>query len=62
MTHIEIHYLKKYDSEFVQFLLNGIADDKLEIGPQCIKFLEEHGQRMKEALIALGEEDEKNLV
>lgn len=37
-------------------LLNGIADDQQDIGPKCIKFLNEHGKRMKEALIALGEE------
>lgn len=41
----------------MQFLLNGIADDKLEIGPQCIVFLEEHGKRMREALRALGEDE-----
>jgi len=39
-------------------LLNGIADDKLDIGPKCIKFLEEHGVRMKEALKAMGECDD----
>jgi len=33
-----------------------MADDKLDIGPKCIKFIEEHGLRMKEALIALGDE------
>lgn len=58
MTQMEIHWLKKYEPDFIQFLLNGIADDKLEIGPSCIKFLEEHGKRMHEANIALGEEDE----
>mmetsp|Transcript_14136 Transcript_14136/g.22034 ORF Transcript_14136/g.22034 Transcript_14136/m.22034 type:complete len:124 (-) Transcript_14136:66-437(-) len=61
MEKIEIHYLKMYEAEFVQFLLNGIADDKLDIGPKCITFLEEHGKRMNEALIALGEEEEFSL-
>ena len=46
MKEMDIHYLKQYESDFVQFLLNGIADDKLDIGPTCIKFLEEHGLRM----------------
>jgi hypothetical protein len=41
----------------VQFLLNGIADDKLDIGPKCSAFLEEHGKRMEEALKILGEEE-----
>lgn len=39
--------------------MNGIADDKLDIGPKCIAFLEEHSQRMREALKALGEEEEE---
>ena len=38
--------------------MNGIAEDKLDIGKKCIVFLEEHGLRMKEALKALGEEDD----
>jgi hypothetical protein len=60
MQKIELHYLRQYESDFVQFLLNGIADDKLDIGPKCVKFLDEHGVRMKEALTTLGElEDEK---
>lgn len=33
MKKIEIHYLKVYEPHFVQFLLNGISDDKLDIGP-----------------------------
>ena len=41
----------------VGYLLNGMSDDKLEIGPMCIDFLEEHGKRMKEAMKALGDED-----
>jgi len=55
---MDIHYLKAYESDFVQFLLNGASDDKLDIGPTCIAFLEEHGLRMKEAMKALGEEEE----
>ena len=39
--------------------MNGIADDKLDIGPKCIQFLEEHSKRMREALKALGEEEEE---
>jgi hypothetical protein len=36
--------------------LNGISDQVLNISPQCIKFLNDHGKRMKEALIAIGDE------
>lgn len=41
-------------------MLNGIADEALDISPKCIAFLEEHGVRMKDALIQLGdlEDDE----
>ena len=58
MKKIELHYLRVYEPTFVQFLLNGIADDKLDIGPKCIQYLDEHATRMKDALKALGEEDE----
>jgi len=34
----------------VQFLLNGIAEEALGVGPKCIKFIDEHGARMKDAL------------
>jgi hypothetical protein len=42
--------------------LNGIADDKLDNYPKCLKFLEERGKRFRETLKALGEdnEDEKD--
>lgn len=56
---MEVHHLKEYEADFVQFLLNGIADEALDISPKCIQFLEEHGVRMKDALIQLGDlEDE----
>ena len=58
MTNMEIHYLRQYEPELIQFILNGIAEDKLDIGPKCIKFLEDHGTRMREALKALGEDEE----
>lgn len=36
-----------------------MAEKELGVGPKCIKFIEDHGKRMKEALIALGEEKEE---
>lgn len=60
MKNIEIHYLKTYEADFIQFLLNGISDDALEISPKCIAFLEEHGNRMKDALIKLGDIEDEN--
>lgn len=58
MQKIEIHFLRQYEADFVQFLLNGVAEENLDVSPKCIKFLEEHGLRMKEALIALGDEED----
>jgi hypothetical protein len=40
--------------------LNGISDDKLDMGPKCVKFLEDHGLRMRDALKALGEYEEEH--
>ena len=61
MQKIELHFLRAYEADFVQFLLNGIADDKLDIGPKCIKFLDEHGVRMREALKVLGADEEDKM-
>lgn len=61
MKNMDIHYLKQYEPDMVQFLLNGISDDKLDIAPQCIEFLEEHGKRMREAMKALGDDEEEEL-
>jgi hypothetical protein len=58
MKNMEVHHLKTYEADFIQFLLNGIADDALDISPKCIEFLEEHGNRMKDALIQLGDIEE----
>lgn len=55
MKTIEVHHLKEYEADFIQFLLNGISDEALEISPKCIAYLEEHGNRMKDALIQLGD-------
>ena len=57
MTKMEIMSLRSYESHFILFLLNGIADENQDIAQGCVSFLEEHGKRMKEALQALGEED-----
>ena len=56
---MELSYLKCYEADFVQMLLNGMADAQLDIGPKCVAFIEAHGKRMKEALIALGDEQEE---
>ena len=40
--------------------MNGISDDKLDMGPKCVKFLDDHGLRMRDALKALGEYEEEH--
>eukprot|EP00352_Strombidinopsis_acuminata_P009427 CAMPEP_0176358724 /NCGR_PEP_ID=MMETSP0126-20121128/15791_1 /TAXON_ID=141414 ORGANISM="Strombidinopsis acuminatum, Strain SPMC142" /NCGR_SAMPLE_ID=MMETSP0126 /ASSEMBLY_ACC=CAM_ASM_000229 /LENGTH=63 /DNA_ID=CAMNT_0017713081 /DNA_START=781 /DNA_END=972 /DNA_ORIENTATION=- len=55
---MEINSLRKYESHFVLFLLNGIADENEDISKHCREFLEKHGLRMRDALKQLGEEEE----
>lgn len=61
MTHMELTSLRLFEAPFVLFLLNGVADDIKEISQSCIKFLEDHGKRMREALKAIGEEDDEEM-
>ena len=56
---MELKSLRSFESNFVLYLLNGAADENQEIATQCIQFLEEHGERMKDALKQLGEDDEE---
>jgi hypothetical protein len=56
---MEIHSLRKYEHHFVLFLLNGLSDEIPEISKACKVMLEEHGKNMYDALIQLGEEEEK---
>lgn len=56
---MEINSLRKYESHFVLFLLNGIADDNEDISKHCKEFLEKHGLRMRDALKQLGEEEDE---
>lgn len=57
MVKMEIQSLKQFESSFILFLLNGVADENKEISQGCINFLEEHGNRMRDALKQLGELD-----
>lgn len=59
LSTMEINCLKDFDPVFVQFLLNGIADEHKDIQEKSIQLLEEHGKLMQDALIQLGEEDVK---
>ena len=51
MTEMEISSLIGYEANFVLYLLNGVSDESEEIAQKCKAFLEEHGARMKQALI-----------
>lgn len=59
LTNMEIHSLIKYENHFVLFLLNGLSDEIPEISKACKTMLEEHGKNMHDALIQMGEEEEK---
>ena len=59
MKNMELSALRDQESFLIQFLLNGISDDSQQIKENCLTFLEEHGARMREALQALGEDNEE---
>ena len=59
MKKMELQSLREHESFLIQFLLNGISDENEQIRADCLSFLEEHGQRMREALRALGEDGEE---
>ena len=50
MTNMELAALRDQESHLIQFLLNGIADENEQVRTSCLKFLEEHGARMRQAL------------
>ena len=59
LSNMEIHSLRKFENHFVLYLLNGIADEVPEISQHCQEMIEEHGRNMRDALVQLGEEEEK---
>ena len=58
MTNMDIKSVRLFESTFILFLLNGIADEVEEIARPNETFLEEHGARMRDALKQLGEDEE----
>ena len=56
---MEYQSLKDSETHFILFLLNGISDDNKDISRKCQTFLEEHGTRMREALKALGDDEDE---
>ncbi len=57
MVKMDIQSIRHFESHFILFLLNGVADENKEIASGCIEFLEAHGNRMRDALKQLGEDD-----
>jgi len=55
---MDINSTKKFEKDLLLFLLNGASDEIEEIQQESIQILERHGNDMKEALEAIGEEDE----
>ena len=59
LQNMDINALKKYEKDLTLILLNGISEDQLlDISVKSSSVLETHGVHMKEALIALGDEEE----
>lgn len=54
---MDYNAIKQFEANFILFLLNGAADENKEISQGCISFLEEHGNRMRDARRQLGDED-----
>jgi hypothetical protein len=50
MVRMDLTSLRKYESNFVQYLLNGVSDECEDIATKARTFLEEHGARMRDAL------------
>ena len=50
--------IQKFENDLILFLLNGASDEIEDIRDLSIKILERHGNDMKEALIALGDEQD----
>jgi hypothetical protein len=50
MVKMHIGAVKQYETNFILFLLNGVADENKDIALGCEQFLEEHGARMRDAL------------
>jgi gas vesicle protein len=61
MKNMEYQSLRDSETHFILFLLNGISDDNKDISNKCQTFLEDHGKRMREALKALGEDEDEEL-
>lgn len=59
MKNMELSSLREQESHLIQFLLNGISDENQQVRMDNLNFLEEHGARMREALRALGEDDDE---
>jgi len=58
LRNMDINSTKKFEKDLLLFLLNGASDEIEEIQQESIQILERHGNDMKEALEAIGEEDE----
>ena len=59
LTNMDINPLKKFEKDLMMLLLNGVAEPMFEdISVKAQDVLEAHGNNMKEALAALGEEGE----
>ena len=61
LNKLNIIYLRKYESNLLRLLLNGLSDDKEEIKKKTEELLEECGNNRKKLAIELKEDVEKFL-
>ena len=47
ICNLNIVYLRKYESQLVVLLMNGLGDDQNDIVNTCFKYLEEAGRHRK---------------
>jgi hypothetical protein len=61
MNNLNIIYLRKYESNLLRLLLNGLCDDKEEIRKKTEELIEQCGNNRKKLAIELKEDVEKFL-
>ena len=57
LESFDINDLKKFESSFIQLLLNGISDEREAISEQCTQILDIYGTKLQKLLVELKDEN-----
>jgi hypothetical protein len=57
LESFDINDLKKFESSFIQLLLNGISDERERISIQCTQILDIYGTKLQKLLLDLKDEN-----